>query len=101
MSVRALSVFWLLRFVCVHRLAKSRRQLRSWNKYHRATTRSELNSALHTRDSELNRLRAKVEPDPANPELIATVWGVGYRMDARPTPPPTTRRPDNVTPIRR
>jgi two-component system response regulator ResD len=29
----------------------------------------------------VRRLREKVEPDPANPTLIATVWGVGYRLD--------------------
>ncbi|MGH3930559.1 MAG: winged helix-turn-helix domain-containing protein, partial [Pseudonocardiaceae bacterium] len=30
------------------------------------------------------RLREKVEPDPARPARIVTVWGVGYRYD--PTP---------------
>ncbi|MDQ3849025.1 MAG: response regulator transcription factor [Actinomycetota bacterium] len=28
----------------------------------------------------IRRLRAKVEPDPARPCYIATVWGVGYRF---------------------
>ncbi len=28
------------------------------------------------------RLRTKIEDDPANPRLIQTVWGVGYRFDA-------------------
>jgi two-component system, OmpR family, response regulator ResD len=28
----------------------------------------------------VRRLRAKVEPDPAAPTLIETVWGVGYRF---------------------
>ena len=35
----------------------------------------------------VRRLREKVEPDPANPARIATVWGVGYRwegVDSRP-----------------
>ena len=27
-------------------------------------------------------LRAKIETDPARPELIVTVWGVGYKMNA-------------------
>ena len=29
----------------------------------------------------VRRLREKVEPDPAAPERIATVWGVGYRWE--------------------
>ncbi|THA30914.1 response regulator transcription factor [Streptomyces sp. A1547] len=28
------------------------------------------------------RLRTKIEADPANPRLIQTVWGVGYRFDS-------------------
>jgi DNA-binding response OmpR family regulator len=34
----------------------------------------------HTVNSHINRLRAKIESDPAHPELIVTVWGVGYKM---------------------
>ena len=34
----------------------------------------------HTVNSHINRLRAKVEPDPARPRYIETVWGVGYRF---------------------
>jgi two-component system, OmpR family, response regulator ResD len=30
----------------------------------------------------VRRLREKVEDDPRAPELIHTVWGVGYRLDA-------------------
>ena len=29
----------------------------------------------------VRRLREKVEPDPARPTRIVTVWGVGYRLD--------------------
>jgi DNA-binding response OmpR family regulator len=32
----------------------------------------------------VRRLREKIEPDPANPRRIATVWGVGYRYDPAP-----------------
>jgi DNA-binding response OmpR family regulator len=36
----------------------------------------------HTVNSHINRLRSKIENDPAHPELIVTVWGVGYKMNA-------------------
>jgi DNA-binding response OmpR family regulator len=34
----------------------------------------------HTVNSHINRLRAKLEPDPTRPRYILTVWGVGYRL---------------------
>lgn len=34
----------------------------------------------HTVNSHINRLRAKIEKDPASPRYIQTVWGVGYRF---------------------
>jgi DNA-binding response OmpR family regulator len=34
----------------------------------------------HTVNSHINRLRAKIEKDPADPVYILTVWGVGYRF---------------------
>ncbi len=34
----------------------------------------------HTVNSHINRLRSKIERDPANPTFIQTVWGVGYRF---------------------
>ena len=34
----------------------------------------------HTVNSHINRLRAKIEKDPAQPVYILTVWGVGYRF---------------------
>ena len=35
----------------------------------------------HTVNSHINRLRAKIENDPARPEFIVTMWGVGYKMN--------------------
>jgi DNA-binding response OmpR family regulator len=29
----------------------------------------------------INRIREKIEDDPAKPEMIETVWGAGYRMN--------------------
>jgi DNA-binding response OmpR family regulator len=34
----------------------------------------------HTVNSHINRLRAKIELDPAHPVYILTVWGVGYKF---------------------
>jgi len=35
----------------------------------------------HTVNSHINRLRGKIEPDPAKPKYVHTIWGVGYRFD--------------------
>ena len=34
----------------------------------------------HTVNSHMNRLRAKIEADPAHPRYVLTVWGVGYKF---------------------
>lgn len=35
----------------------------------------------HTVAVHINRIRQKVEDDPANPQYIVTIWGVGYRFE--------------------
>jgi DNA-binding response OmpR family regulator len=35
----------------------------------------------------VRRLREKIEPDPAVPRYLVTVWGVGYRLDDHGGPP--------------
>ncbi len=35
-------------------------------------------------DVHIGRLRKKIEDDPADPTLIATVWGAGYRFEDEP-----------------
>jgi two-component system response regulator RegX3 len=34
-----------------------------------------------TLDVHVRRLRAKIEPDPAHPTRLATVRGLGYRLE--------------------
>ncbi|MEZ5189032.1 MAG: response regulator transcription factor [Microbacterium sp.] len=36
---------------------------------------------LSTVTVHVRRLREKIEPDPTQPTLLMTVWGIGYRMD--------------------
>jgi two-component system response regulator RegX3 len=48
-------------------------------------------SDTRTLDTHIHRLRAKLEPDPADPKYIITVRGVGFRIDpdgAPAAPPP-------------
>ena len=42
----------------------------------------------HTVNSHINRLRAKIEENPAKPEMIVTVWGVGYKFSGEKSPGP-------------
>lgn len=55
----------------------------------RVFTRSELLDSVwgyghdgyeHTVNSHINRLRNKIETEPAHPRFVLTVWGVGYKF---------------------
>lgn len=55
----------------------------------RAYTRSQLLDAVwgysqegdeHAVNCHINRLRAKIEIEPAKPKLLFTIWGVGYKL---------------------
>jgi DNA-binding response OmpR family regulator len=37
----------------------------------------------HTVNSHINRLRSKIETDSNKPRYIVTVWGVGYKLEAK------------------
>ena len=37
-----------------------------------------------TIDSHINRLRAKIEDNPENPQMVLTVWGIGYKFNDEP-----------------
>lgn len=37
----------------------------------------------HTVNSHINRLRSKIENEPTKPQIIATVWGVGYKLNGQ------------------
>ena len=39
----------------------------------------------HTVNSHINRLRAKIEKNPAQPRFLLTAWGVGYKFAPRDT----------------
>jgi DNA-binding response OmpR family regulator len=38
----------------------------------------------HTVNSNINRLRSKIEKDPAKPKYLVTVWGLGYKFNKTP-----------------
>ncbi len=38
----------------------------------------------HTVNSNINRLRGKIESNPAQPKYLVTVWGVGYKFNKFP-----------------
>ncbi|MEU8779448.1 response regulator transcription factor [Streptomyces sp. NPDC048606] len=53
---------------------------------------------LSTVTVHVRRLRAKIERDPADPRLIRTVWGAGYRFEAGPHPSDRDRATSDTAP---
>ncbi len=39
----------------------------------------------HAVNCHINRLRAKIEPNPGEPQYLLTAWGVGYKFATEPT----------------
>jgi DNA-binding response OmpR family regulator len=39
----------------------------------------------HTVNSNINRLRSKIEDDPSNPIYLLTIWGIGYKFSTTVT----------------
>ena len=69
--------FELIDFFCKHPdQVFSRAQLLDgvWGYHH--------NGYEHTVNSHINRLRSKLEEDCAEPKIIQTVWGVGYKLSS-------------------
>ncbi len=69
--------FDLLEYLAEHpRQVVTRDQLyeRFWGEY----------GDRHSLTVHIARIREKIEVDPANPQIIATVWGVGYRFEGEP-----------------
>ena len=56
-------------------------------------------SDSRTLDTHIHRLRAKLEPDPAEPRFIVTVRGVGFRIEPDDVRSPVTSPadPDETT----
>ena len=48
------------------------------------------NGYEHTVNSHINRLRRKLEEDCAEPQIIQTVWGVGYKLNSAGVMPSVT-----------
>jgi DNA-binding response OmpR family regulator len=62
----------------------------------RVLTRAQLLDAIHgdafepyerAIDAHVKNIRRKLEPEPARPRYLLTVFGVGYRLAERPAPP--------------
>lgn len=70
--------FELLSFLATHPdQVFSREQLLSqvWGYHHTGYE--------HTVNSHINRLRNKLESKPTKPEIVQTVWGVGYKLNSQ------------------
>jgi DNA-binding response OmpR family regulator len=72
----------LREFDLLHFLARHPAQVFSRSDLLQRVWGDSFNGFEHTVNSHINRLRGKLEADSANPRLIETVWGLGYRFNA-------------------
>lgn len=64
-------------------LAKNRGRVFSKEQIYDAVWNNEYVFDERNMTAYINKIRRKIEPDPAHPRYIITVWGVGYKFNER------------------
>ncbi|NCP65892.1 MAG: response regulator transcription factor [Paraglaciecola sp.] len=68
-------------FELLHHLASHPNQVFSRSQLLESVWGYHHNGYEHTVNSHINRLRAKIEVDATSPQIVQTVWGVGYKFN--------------------
>ncbi|WP_299075382.1 response regulator transcription factor [uncultured Paraglaciecola sp.] len=68
-------------FELLHHLASHPHQVFSRNQLLESVWGYNHSGYEHTVNSHINRLRAKIEQDATSPQIVQTVWGVGYKFN--------------------
>lgn len=68
-------------FDLLHHLAKHPNQVFSRSQLLESVWGYQHSGYEHTVNSHINRLRTKLEIDPTQPQVVQTVWGVGYKFN--------------------
>lgn len=68
-------------FELLHHLASHPNQVFSRSQLLASVWGYHHNGYEHTVNSHINRLRAKIEEDATSPQIVQTVWGVGYKFN--------------------